>query len=55
MLILIRKDLNFYQRLYEVKDFETIDQIRDELEDRFGKLPEEVENLLYVSKIKFFG
>jgi transcription-repair coupling factor (superfamily II helicase) len=45
----------FYQRLYEVKDFETIDQIRDELEDRFGKLPEEVENLLYVSKIKFLA
>jgi transcription-repair coupling factor (superfamily II helicase) len=45
----------FYQRLYEVKDFETIYQIRDELEDRFGKLPEEVENLLYVSKIKFLA
>lgn len=43
---------NYYQKLYEAKSLDEIDVIRDELEDRFGKLPEEVENLIFVSKIK---
>ncbi|CUT04082.1 transcription-repair coupling factor [Candidatus Kryptobacter tengchongensis] len=43
---------SYYQKLYEAGSLDEIDVIRDELEDRFGKLPEEVENLIFVSKIK---
>ncbi len=43
---------SYYQRLYEAESLEEIEAIRDELEDRFGKLPEEAENLILISRIK---
>ncbi|MCS7228645.1 MAG: transcription-repair coupling factor [Candidatus Kryptonium sp.] len=43
---------NYYQKLYDAESLEEIEAIRDELEDRFGKPPEEVENLILVAKVK---
>lgn len=43
---------SYYQKLYEAGSLEEIEAIKDELEDRFGKLPEEAENLILISKIK---
>jgi transcription-repair coupling factor (superfamily II helicase) len=42
----------FYQKLYKVKDLSGLEKIREELEDRFGKLPKEAENLLFVVKLR---
>jgi transcription-repair coupling factor (superfamily II helicase) len=44
--------LNFYQRLAVIKRAQEIEEIARELSDRFGPLPVEVENLLYVVEIK---
>lgn len=44
--------LGFYRRLSSVKSADNLLDIRDELIDRFGRLPEEVENLLDILKIK---
>jgi len=46
---------NYYQRLYEANDLSEIDEIVEEMEDRFGRLPDEVENLILISKIKFLS
>ncbi|CUS98568.1 transcription-repair coupling factor [Candidatus Chrysopegis kryptomonas] len=43
---------NYYQKLYDAEDLDEIDAIREELEDRFGKIPDEVENLILISKVK---
>ncbi len=43
---------NYYQKLYEAEDLDEIDAIREELEDRFGRIPDEVENLILISKVK---
>lgn len=44
--------LNFYKRVAMANSSETIDNIRDELSDRFGPLMEEVENLLKIRELK---
>lgn len=44
--------LNIYRRLSFSKSNEDVEDIREELIDRFGDLPEEVKNLLEVIKIK---
>lgn len=44
--------LNIYRRLSFSKSNDDVESIREELIDRFGPLPEEVENLLEVIKIK---
>jgi transcription-repair coupling factor (superfamily II helicase) len=44
--------LAFYQRLAAVKRFAEIDDMEQELSDRFGPLPEEVENLMYAVRVK---
>jgi len=50
------KDLNLrlatYRRISEIEDDEAGDALAAELIDRFGKLPEEVDSLLKVMKIK---
>ncbi len=46
---------NYYQRLYEANGLEEIEEIVEEIEDRFGRLPDEVENLVLISKIKFLS
>jgi transcription-repair coupling factor (superfamily II helicase) len=44
--------LNFYKRLASVEDLAEIDRIREEATDRFGPLPEPVENLLRYGALK---
>jgi transcription-repair coupling factor (superfamily II helicase) len=44
--------LSFYQHLAAVKKSGEIDDIEQELSDRFGPPPEQVKNLLYALKIK---
>lgn len=44
--------IDFYQRIYAVKDKEEIDQLAEELEDRFGDIPEPLHNLLKIAIIK---
>jgi transcription-repair coupling factor (superfamily II helicase) len=44
--------LSLYHRLAKVEHIEEVADIAQELKDRFGPLPEPVENLLYIVKIK---
>lgn len=44
--------LTFYKRMNNAKDSEALDNIRAELVDRFGPLPEHAINLFHVLKIK---
>ena len=44
--------LAIYQRLARIANRTAIPEIRDEIKDRFGPLPEEVENLLTISDLR---
>jgi len=44
--------LGFYQRLAVIKKPQEIDDIKRELNDRFGSPPEELANLLYIVELK---
>jgi len=44
--------LGLYQKLVKLSKVEQIEDLSREFRDRFGELPEEVENLLYAVKIK---
>jgi transcription-repair coupling factor (superfamily II helicase) len=44
--------LGIYRRMAGLTSLEEIDQIREEIEDRFGELPEEAENLIYMLRVK---
>lgn len=44
--------LDFYQRLAAVTRAEDIEDIAQELKDRFGAMPQPVENLLYIVRMK---
>ena len=44
--------LEFYNRLSRVDNKKSIEKIRSELKDRFGRLPEKLTNLLFVSEIR---
>lgn len=45
----------YYQMLYEANRLEEIEEVVEEMKDRFGGLPDEVENLVLISKIKFLS
>lgn len=47
--------IRIYKQLDSMSDEESIDLFRTRIEDRFGTLPEELENLLYVVKIRNAG
>ncbi|HEX78588.1 MAG TPA: transcription-repair coupling factor, partial [Dehalococcoidia bacterium] len=47
--------LNIYQRLSGVNNDEQIDDMAKELDDRFGAVPREVNNLLYAVRIKLLA
>ncbi|MBN2092536.1 transcription-repair coupling factor [candidate division KSB1 bacterium] len=47
--------LDYYRRLVDLRKLEEIEAIRDELHDRFGRLPEEVKNLMNVLTYKILG
>ncbi|MFH0991293.1 MAG: transcription-repair coupling factor [bacterium] len=44
--------LDFYRRLYRVHTLEDVQSMREELRDRFGEYPEEVENLFGIVELK---
>ena len=44
--------LGLYKRIGDIKDKESLLNMREELTDRFGKIPQEVENLLQTVEIK---
>jgi len=44
--------LSLYHRLAKVEHIEEVEEVAREFQDRFGPLPEPVENLLYIVKIK---
>ena len=47
--------LGIYQRLVQLKSIGEIDDMEDELRDRFGPVPWQAENLLYVVKLKMLA
>ena len=47
--------LNIYRRISEAKDEDTLEEIRLEMEDRFGPVPEEVDNLIWGAEIKILA
>ncbi len=47
--------LYLYRRIAGLTSLDEVDALRRELRDRFGPLPEEVENLLFVVKVKILA
>ena len=47
--------LSLYHRLARIERIEEIEDITTELRDRFGVLPQPVENLLYIMKVKILA
>ncbi len=47
--------LGLYRRLANLRTLDEVDDIGAELEDRFGPLPEEVDNLLYQIRVKILA
>ena len=47
--------LAFYQRLTNITDRAQIDAVRSDMQDRFGPLPDAVENLLTVTDLRCLG
>jgi transcription-repair coupling factor (superfamily II helicase) len=51
----IHERFAFYEKISKAPSSGVIDKLSDELKDRFGPLPEEVTNLLLLSKFKLAG
>lgn len=47
--------LSFYTALYSVKNLEELDELKVEMEDRFGPNPELVKRLLQVATLKYYA
>lgn len=47
--------LIIYRRLVDMKSIEEVEKLDEELEDRFGKIPEETKNILRFVKIKLMA
>ncbi len=47
--------LNFYTALYSIKEISEIEELREEMIDRFGPLPVLVERLVAVAVLKFYS
>lgn len=45
----------YYKKLYAVRNYQELDNIKNELLDKFGKLPKEVEELFFVIKVRIVG
>ncbi len=52
---MVNQRLVLYKRLASCRDDAEVDQIRDELLDRFGALPPDAENLLQVIRLKILA
>lgn len=44
-----------YRRMYNINSFENIKDFEEELKDRFGNIPEETKNLLFILKIRLLA
>ena len=44
--------LDVYQRLFQLSDLDDVDSLEEELRDRFGPMPLQVQNLAYVVRLK---
>lgn len=47
--------LNFYTALYSVKSLSEIEELKEEMLDRFGSLPEVVKRLVLTATLKFYS
>ncbi|HDT15460.1 MAG TPA: transcription-repair coupling factor, partial [Firmicutes bacterium] len=47
--------ITFYKRLFAASRFEEVDAVEKEIRDVWGRIPEEVANILLTAKIKIFG
>ena len=47
--------LSYYTALFSVANVNEIDDIRDEMIDKFGKIPETVELLIHSAKLRYFA
>lgn len=50
-----RMRLSLYRRIAEIDTLEDLDALKNEFDDRFGALPEEVENLIFQIKAKILA
>lgn len=47
--------LSFYTALYGIKNLEELDELKEEMEDRFGPIPALVKKLLQVATLKYYA
>jgi len=47
--------VHFYKKMVELSDYKQVLEIENEMRDRFGKLPVEAKNLLYLVEMKLLG
>ena len=47
--------VEMYQRLAQLTELDAADEVEDELRDRFGPLPWQAQNLLYVARLKLWA
>ena len=50
-----RMRLSLYRRIAEIDTLEALDALNNEFEDRFGSIPEEVQNLIFQIKVKILA
>ena len=44
--------LDVYRKISRCKEEKEFDDLKDELKDRFGEFPKEIENLIFIAKLK---
>ncbi|MDQ7054940.1 MAG: hypothetical protein Q9P14_19410 [candidate division KSB1 bacterium] len=47
--------MDIYRRIAHAREYEQVQFIEDEVKDRFGRLPEEAENLFLLAKARLLG
>ncbi|NWG27556.1 MAG: transcription-repair coupling factor [Ignavibacteriaceae bacterium] len=47
--------LSFYTALYGIKNLQELDELKEEMEDRFGPIPALVKRLLMIAKLKYYA
>jgi transcription-repair coupling factor (superfamily II helicase) len=47
--------LSFYTALYSIKSLDELDELKEEMEDRFGPVPELVKRLLMIATLKYYA
>ncbi len=46
---------SYYQRLLQAQKLSDIEELKAEIEDRYGRLPREVEALLKITRLRYYG